>query len=296
LIPLGDSAPVERIPVVTWTLIAVCAVVYGYQFLLDQQDTHRRRVEVDGRQAIAYDETRDHVFIDRWGAIPSAVTHGHYERYYAKSSPYWDDLPGYSKIKTGVLRNGRLIYYAPASQDATLRDSLLSLLTSLFLHGSLMHLVGNMLFLYIFGDNVEDRLGHFGFLLFYLVGGMFASSVHILTEPSSSMPVIGASGAISAVLGAYILLFPRALVSVLIPFFLFWPIIQVPAILFLGFWFLAQLTNGFGALTGLSGGIAWWAHIGGFTFGVVMVFLNYNKWRTPPRRYSQALPVDTMGL
>jgi membrane associated rhomboid family serine protease len=144
------------------------------------------------------------------------------------------------------------------------------LLSSLFLHGGLAHILGNMFFLYVFGDNIEDRLGHGRYLLFYLFGGVVATLAHGALMPGSPVPMIGASGAVSAVLGAYIVLFPRQRILTFVPpFFLFW----LPAWLYLGYWALIQLLEALGGLVvvGAGGGIAWWAHVGGFFFGAFAV-------------------------
>lgn len=147
-----------------------------------------------------------------------------------------------------------------------------SLLSSMFIHGGFDHIIGNMLYLWIFGDNVEDRLGHFGFLGFYLLSGLVGSGAHILTAMNSTVPTIGASGAISGVLGAYFILYPRAKVMALIPLGIFLRIMSLPAALFLGFWILLQIFLGFASLPGAGaggGGTAWFAHIGGFVPGII---------------------------
>lgn len=145
----------------------------------------------------------------------------------------------------------------------------LTLLTSLFLHGSFLHLFGNMLYLWIFGNNIEDFLGRFRFILFYLLSGLGASLVHILFHPSSMIPMIGASGAIAGILGAYFILYPGARVLTII---FIW-ILPVPAFLILGLWFVAQVMN-----IGIGGGVAWFAHIGGFLIGVGLIKI-YSKRR-----------------
>ncbi len=151
----------------------------------------------------------------------------------------------------------------------------LPVFSAMFLHGGWWHLISNMLALYIFGDNVEDRLGHTRYLIFYLLGGLLAGFAYVWTSPGSMIPTIGASGAIAAVLGAYFVLYPLARVITLIPIpvFFFFPIFEIPAVIYLGFWFLSQLFNGTFALTGAvqTGGIAWWAHIGGFVAGMILV-------------------------
>lgn len=151
---------------------------------------------------------------------------------------------------------------------------LFTLLTSMFLHGGWMHLIGNMLFLWVFADNVEAIIGTFNFILFYILGGIAATLIHALFNPISDIPVVGASGAISAVMGAYLILFPASRIRVFI-LFLF-SSAHVPALLFLGFWILQQMVAGFGSLglgTEEQGGVAWWAHIGGFIFGVIAGFI-----------------------
>ena len=152
-------------------------------------------------------------------------------------------------------------------------NPIFTVLTSMFLHANLMHLVGNMWYLWIFGDNVEDFLGHFNFLIFYLAGGVAAALIHTIFNPTSTMPVIGASGAISAVLGAYLLLYPNARVYVLFFFIFIFRIFTMPAAILIGFWIFFQIING---ITSISigqqmGGVAWFAHIGGFFFGLYFI-------------------------
>lgn len=165
----------------------------------------------------------------------------------------------------------------------------LPLFSSMFLHGGWAHLISNMLALYIFGDNVEDRMGHGRYLIFYLLGGLVAGLVHIWANPVSTVPTVGASGAIAAVLGAYLVLFPTARVITLIPLplFILFPMVDIPAVLYLSFWFFSQLFNGAFALavqTFQSGGVAWWAHIGGFVAGMVLVNLFASRRPPAPRR------------
>jgi membrane associated rhomboid family serine protease len=142
------------------------------------------------------------------------------------------------------------------------------LVTSMFLHGGWMHLIGNMLFLWIFADNIEARVGNIPFLAFYIIGGVIATAGHILIDPNSNVPLVGASGAISAVMGAYIIMFPKSKIKMI--FLIFMSVFYVPAWAFLGFWFFQQIFSGvteMGATEG--GGVAWWAHIGGFVFGLI---------------------------
>ena len=142
--------------------------------------------------------------------------------------------------------------------------------TLLFLHGGFMHLAGNMLFLWIFGDNLEERMGHGGYLAFYLACGLAAAAAQIAAEPFSSIPMVGASGAIAGVMGGYLLLFPRARVDILLILIAFFKVFTVPAWLMLGLWFTFQLLGGF-TVAGGEGGVAYWAHAGGFIAGLVLV-------------------------
>ncbi|MCK4574840.1 rhomboid family intramembrane serine protease [candidate division WOR-3 bacterium] len=148
----------------------------------------------------------------------------------------------------------------------------LTIITSMFLHGGWMHLVGNMLYLWIFGNNIEDKLGHLRFIIFYFIVGITASIAQILINPYSTIPQIGASGAISGVLGAYLLLFPKAKVLTLVPLFYFIRVIKLPAFVILGFWIALQIINGFASLSYTAvGGVAFFAHIGGFIAGLLFI-------------------------
>ena len=163
-----------------------------------------------------------------------------------------------------------------------------ALFTSQFLHAGWLHAIGNMLYLWIFGDNVEDRLGHFKYLVFYLLCGWIASFAHIWASPASRVPSIGASGAIAGVLGAYLVLFPHARVHALLPLGILTQMVHIPAVFFLGFWFLQQLAFGYFDLTnpvGGGGGVAYFAHIGGFVFGALMIKLFARRTAAggPPR-------------
>ncbi len=181
----------------------------------------------------------------KWGAIPFEVTHG-------------------------VELTPELPFFAP-----------LSLFSSMFLHGGFLHLAGNMLYLWIFGDNVEDQLGHVKFFIFYILCGLAASLLHIITTPNSKVPMVGASGAIAGVLGAYMIRFPRARILTLIFFGFFIRIVAVPALFVLGFWFILQLLYAFPSIGSTSGGVAWFAHVGGFLAGIVLfkLFSAFSKRR-----------------
>ncbi len=166
----------------------------------------------------------------------------------------------------------------------TASGSLIPILTSMFLHASWLHLIGNMWVLYIFGDNIEDHLGHFKYLVFYLISGIAAALVHTLLNPSSDIPSVGASGAIAGVMGAYFVLFPSARVLTLVPF-LFIFFVWLPAWIVLGYWFLIQFLSGTATYIATSsrsaGGIAFWAHVGGFVAGITLIKLFPSR----PRRF-----------
>lgn len=183
----------------------------------------------------------------------------------------------YSGIR---LEDGSVILFS-------LEERIIPLFTSMFLHGGWLHLIGNMLYLWIFGDNVEDRMGHFRYILFYLLCGLAAAGAHIITNPESDIPTVGASGAISGVLGAYLMLYPMARIIVIIPILFFWDVIKLPALIVLSFWFVTQLFQGTLSLaieTTAKGGVAWWAHIGGFVFGMLIVHIFKKKSRKPTYR------------
>jgi membrane associated rhomboid family serine protease len=159
---------------------------------------------------------------------------------------------------------------------------LVTVLSSMFMHGGWMHLIGNMWFLYIFGANVEDALGKPRYLFFYLLCGMAGAAAQIAVDPWSKIPMIGASGAIAGVLGGYLSLFPRARILTLVPIFIFLQIMTLPAVLFIVLWFAFQALEGMAALGSQGGGTAWWAHIGGFLIGVAMVRLLVPRLRPLP--------------
>ncbi|HBL27961.1 MAG TPA: rhomboid family intramembrane serine protease [Acidobacteria bacterium] len=176
------------------------------------------------------------------------------------------------------------VAFIPARAGDGLPEAAGSALVSMFLHGGWAHLLGNLLFLWVFGDNVEDRLGHFRFLLFYLLAGYAATGAHYAFSPGSTIPAIGASGAISGVLGAYLFLHPKARIVTVVWLFVFLKLIEIPALVYLPIWFGLQLLSGLtslGAESAASGGVAWWAHIGGFVAGPVLLLLLGGR-RDPP--------------
>lgn len=164
----------------------------------------------------------------------------------------------------------RLVARCPVPEYAI--APIITLFTSMFLHGGLFHLAGNVLYLWIFGNSVEDALGHVRYAVFYLLSGLAAAFIQVSTHPASEIPMIGASGAISGVLGAYLLLFPGASVLVLMIFGFFWRVGSVPAVLILGLWIIVQILNGLGSF-GAGGGVAWFAHVGGFFGGMALLFV-----------------------
>ena len=186
-------------------------------------------------------------------------------------SPLQQFLNQYALVPAHLTAPGGLAQYWP------------TLFTSMFLHGGWMHIIGNMWFLWIFGDNVEDRFGNLGFLVLYLVGGLAAGALEIFADPHSTVPSLGASGAIAAVLGAYLVLYPTARVITFIPIFFFPWIVSIPAVVWLGIWFLEQWLSGVAVLQehAATGGVAYWAHVGGFVFGV-LVALPLRWSGTPP--------------
>lgn len=157
---------------------------------------------------------------------------------------------------------------SPSTWGQTPIPAPLTLLTSMFVHGGFMHLAGNMLYLWVFGDNIEDNLGHLNYLMFYLACGMGAAVAQVIVEPGSTVPMVGASGAIAGVLGAYLVMHPQAKVLTLVFLVIFIRIMYLPAAVLLGIWFAIQI---FSAFTGGGGGVAWYAHIGGFLVGVLLI-------------------------
>jgi membrane associated rhomboid family serine protease len=165
-----------------------------------------------------------------------------------------------------------------------------TLFTAMFIHGSLMHLFGNMAFLKLFGDNIEDAMGHWSYLLFYLLAGLGAAATQVLIEPSSTIPMVGASGAIAGVMGAYIVLFPKGSFRITLGSGLSSRVLSIPAYALIVFWFLQQLFNGFaslGADASITGGVAFWAHVGGFVTGMVLVWLFKDQASVDRQRAAQ---------
>lgn len=274
MIPLRDSLPSRRFPLVTVALIVVNLVVFLFQGYLSSQV--ERFPDWDQSRAAWTEEGLDPPPLFHSVSTPAGAD-GLFDRRNDHSQLYSvpaDDLllTRYALIP-GELRTGRdLPPEIPVPIWATV-------ITAMFLHGGIMHLVGNMLYLWIFGDNVEDAMGRGPFLLFYLLCGAAAAAAQIAIDPSSTVPMIGASGAIAGVLAAYFVLFPQSRVLTLIPIFFFLRLVSVPAVFLLGFWFILQVVNGAGSL-GATGGVAWFAHIGGFVAGAILVIV-FRRRGTP---------------
>lgn len=166
-----------------------------------------------------------------------------------------------------------IMQFALIPREIVAGQDLYTLLTSMFLHGSIGHIIGNMLFLFIFGDNLEDTFGHVGYLIFYLLAGLAASALQIITDPGSVIPNLGASGAIAGLLGGYLILFPNHRVDILVPIGGFMRTATVPAYTMLVYWIIAQVFGGLGSLGVEGGGIAYFAHIGGFIGGIILTIL-----------------------
>lgn len=241
MIPLRDNIPPRTAPIVNYLLIAICGVVFLAQ-LADQSDG------------------QDHL-VESLGLIPERVFH-----------PDVQIIEKREVLVRGMFGPEQRVVEREVANPPF--SPWFTLFTCIFLHGGWMHFLGNMWFLHIFGDNVEDRFGHFGYLLLYLGCGVAASAAHLTVNASSTMPTIGASGAIAGVMGAYLLLYPRAQVLTLVPIIIFWQIMVIPAPVFLVIWFLLQFLQGsFSVTANEAGGVAWWAHIGGFAAGFVVAWL-----------------------
>jgi len=246
VLPIHDVNPTRRTPVVTYLLIAANVVV----FLLSPVVTH-----VVGSSAFSQ-ECRRIAFFDQYAAKPDELIHNRQEPTGATGEV------GRSHGRVGCVAQH------PAPYKKT---PFLSVLYAMFLHGGWLHLLGNMLFLFVFGNNVEDRLGRLKYLVFYLFCGYVATYGFALFQPDSTQPLVGASGAVAGVLGAYLVLFPRAKVWSLLTFFFFLPV-RLPAWLVLGSWFLLQYGYARGAGVAAGSGVAYWAHAIGFGVGALLVW------------------------
>jgi membrane associated rhomboid family serine protease len=242
--PLKDDIPTQRFPILTVLIMVACTVVY---------------FGVEGGGLGLGDKGNEKVL--EYGVIPYEITH-----------PGSDC--GLTADEQAVVCEGQANVAGSAPDQAPWWATLL---TSMFMHGSLLHLGGNMLFLWIFGNNIEDSMGRPRFVAFYLLGGIAALAGQVLIDPDATVPTVGASGAIAAVLGAYAVLYPRARVLTVVFIIIFFTIVELPALLVLGLWFLIQVAYGASDLAqpvgGQGGGVAYFAHIGGFLFGLALIKL-----------------------
>jgi membrane associated rhomboid family serine protease len=245
--PLKDNIPTRRFSFLTMGIIVICVLVYfGFE-----------------RGGLGLGATGNERVVE-YGAIPYELTHPGKE---CEAPP----------TSARVLCEGQPGVAGEAESQA---PTWLTVLTSMFMHGSLLHLGGNMLFLWIFGNNIEDSMGRVRFVAFYLLGGVAALGAQTLLDPNAAVPTVGASGAIAAVLGGYALLYPRARVVTVIFIIIFFTFVELPALVVLGLWFLIQLLYGAADLAqpvGGAGGVAYWAHIGGFVFGLLLIKLFANQ-------------------
>ncbi|MCA9736953.1 MAG: rhomboid family intramembrane serine protease [Gemmatimonadetes bacterium] len=207
------------------------------------------------------------------------------EAAYIASLCQWGAIPG---EVLGSIPSGTRIDLGQQASCTAGGATRITLLTSMFLHGSWMHLIGNMWFLWIFGNNVEDSMGHLRYLAFYLLTGLLAAGAHVLSDPGSGIPTVGASGAISGIMGGYLVLYPRARVKTLVPVLVLL-ILNVPAWAMLGYWFVVQLLSS-ATQSATGGGIAFWAHIGGFLAGVLLIRLFANDQLVTAKRSGVVLP------
>jgi membrane associated rhomboid family serine protease len=204
---------------------------------------------------------------------------------------YICQLQGYAAIPREVTHPGTQVLIANGCPNSPTASPYLTIFTAMFMHGGLLHLGGNMLFLWIFGNNVEDAMGPVKYIVFYLLGGVAALVLQVVFDPNSTVPTLGASGAIAAVLGGYLLLFPRAKVVTVIFIVFFFTILELPALLVLGFWFVEQAlfaANSIGTM-GSGGGVAYFAHVGGFVFGLAAVKALANQKRVDRQTERAAL-------
>jgi membrane associated rhomboid family serine protease len=272
LLPLKDNIPTLRFPVVTVVLIVLNAAVFVWQLSYS-----------DSKLAGGPFSNLDQSTLE-YGAIPYKLTHP------AKDCALGAGVSGPRIVCEGTgdydsaKASGRFVQYDEGS-------ALLTLFMSMFMHGGWLHILGNMLFLWIFGNNIEDSMGRARFILFYVLGGLAAMAAQVAIGPDSTVPTVGASGAIAAVLGGYMLLFPRARVLTLVLIFFFFTLIEIPALVMLGIWLALQFLPAVGQLAttdvgGEGGGVAYFAHIGGFVFGLLMIklFADRRKIASPEPR------------
>lgn len=255
MIPIRDNIPSRSVPVVNYLIILTCVLVFFVQLAAEGRHPGRRGVDL----------------VEQFGMIPQRVLHP------SRRIVVLEERPVQTWFGVQMATVERRL-------PPPLINPWWTMLTCIFLHGGWLHIIGNMWFLFIFGDNVEDRFGHFKYLLFYLLCGLAGSFAHLVTNAGSTLPTVGASGAIAGVMGSYFILYPRARVLTLIPIFFFLYPAEIPAPLFLGVWFVLQFLQGLTPVTAAeTGGVAWWAHIGGFATGIVLTLsLLRSRTARPP--------------
>jgi membrane associated rhomboid family serine protease len=263
VIPIGDSPRSTTTPWVNYTLIGINFAVFLYMFFVLSDSTTLSRRNQEAQAVQNANGPCYHLL------VPPTDLERYYCRWSFQPREFFDAVGGKLDVPN----------HQPTWQIYA------TLITSIFLHAGWLHILGNMLFLWIFGDNVEDRFGHLKYLLFYLLAGIVATLVQGAIDVNSVTPSVGASGAIAGVLGAYLVLYPRATVSVVIPFFIliFIPI-PVPAFIMIGLWFLQNLLSGVATLgsdTSAGSGVAFFAHVGGFVFGLAVTLLAAPFLRRP---------------
>lgn len=280
MFPLKDNIPTDRMPIVTILLIAIN--VFVFFALQGGSFTHGPR----DKQVIEY------------GVIPYEVTHpgkhcGTTGIVDLGGGRAWGRSSAELRSSSGVLCDGQRVALTAGARAVVGQvppgpAAWLTLVSSMFLHGGILHLAGNMLFLWIFGANVEDAMARWRYVLFYLLGGLAAIGLQIAIDPGSTVPTVGASGAIAAVLGGYILLYPRARVVTIVFIVFLFTLIELPAWLLLGIWFAEQAIVGGAQLADQAsggGGVAYFAHVGGFVFGLLAIklFVQRRKQVLPPQ-------------
>ena len=257
MFPIKDHNPTFRPAVVVPVIIAINVVM----FLFVQPTL--RGLQMDPLER----EVTETAFFACRASIPYEVTHGELVLDAARRG----EVSSQQSLLVAAAQDGFEGTRADGFTDPCRNKNVwLAIITSMFLHGGLLHIGGNMLFLWVFGNNIEDRLGRGKFLAFYLLAGIIATYAQAAINPGSTVPLIGASGAVAGVLGAYLLLYPRARVTTLVIFF-FITAIELPAVIVLGLWFVLQVFQGVGSVAGDVGGVAYFAHIGGFLAGMAML-------------------------
>jgi membrane associated rhomboid family serine protease len=268
LLPLKDNIPTSRFPLVTLLLIAINVVVFGWQLSLSDEPNSSTSPEIAGLSA-----SDEAVF--ELGAIPYRLTHPG-KNCGIVTTPGGSEFRDLDPVVCQGSAAERAAEETPEAEVVDLEGPpwWVTVFTSMFMHGGWLHIIGNMLFLWVFGNNVEDVMGRLKFLLFYLLAGAVAVYTQSAVDPSSAIPTIGASGAVAGVLGGYILLHPRARVVTLIIIVFFVTLVEIPAAILLGVWAVLQFLPALGQIGGpaLSGdSVAYFAHVGGFIFGLAMI-------------------------